>query len=149
MVARGFTQGAFVILWILIYQLSGCFKGALLLMFSRCTFPIMVAQLCANNHSSSCLPSQGLYNESGGSSIAGTAWLGALAGRAFHTAALAQRMGWLDVRHGFGQAQQRVWDLPRRNNQGSAWPSFLYGRSSSALPMYFLTLETGINAKEH
>lgn len=62
MVARGFTQGAFVILWMLIHQLSSCFKGMLVVMFSLGMFPIMVAQICLNNHSSSCLPSLGIDN---------------------------------------------------------------------------------------
>lgn len=62
MVARVFTQGAFVILWMLIHQLSSCFKGMLVVMFSPCVFPIMVAQICLNNHSSSCLSSLGIDN---------------------------------------------------------------------------------------
>lgn len=70
LVAKGFTQGSFVILWMLIYQLSGCFKRVRVIMFSLCTFPIMVAQICLNSRDLSCLPSLGIHNEAGGGRVA-------------------------------------------------------------------------------
>lgn len=40
------------------------------MMFSLCTFPIMVAQICLNSPESSCLPSLGIHNEAGGGRVA-------------------------------------------------------------------------------
>lgn len=40
------------------------------MMFSLCTFPIMVAQICLNSPESSCLPSLGIHNEPGGGRVA-------------------------------------------------------------------------------
>lgn len=89
-------------------------------MLSLCTSPITVAQLCPNNHSSSCLPSRGPCNESGGSSVAGTARLGALvAPHISHCSSgteegLAGCASWFWV----WQVSQRLWDLPRWNRRG-------------------------------
>lgn len=114
LVARGFTQGSFVILWMVIYQLSDCFKRVRVIMFSLCTFPIMVAQICLNSCESSCLPSLAFTMRR---EVAVLLWLhsvGDLSGSVLSGVSCTGRTGrthtfLLQARY----AQQIEWDSPR------------------------------------